>query len=546
MTALEEREAAGEAGVVKVTVVEVQKALGDGKSNALPDQFREQGLYNEGGVVEPLYNPAELVQIVQQSSILPQCIAAMVQNVHGFGFTLTAHPSLKPGEGGKWPAAVQAEKDRLDFFFAYGHPTEKWDATRKKLWWDVEAAGNGYLELLRDGKGDLCGWEKLDPTEIRMTGVDRELTEFKVKARVGTEYKELTFRKRFRRYVQLSGGRPAVWFREYGDPRVDISSATGKPLAAKEIEANVPSATEILHFGIYAPGTPYGVPRWVGNMPAVAGARAADEVNWSFFDNKATPPYFIMVSGGALSDGSIKRITDAVKGAKGRDKFHSAVILETAAAPLASAPGAKPSSITVQPMTVQQDGLFQEYDHNSRAKVRSSFRLPPLFAGESEDYSHATAQASQEVAESQVFAPEREAFDDLVNRTVLADLGARFWTFQTNSGKETDPQQLTDIITKIAAEGGLTAGEVRMLAEEILGREFEELPKEADWLTMPLKVWLQKAGAEAQQQAAEAGVEKAPADKTPVKKGDAVASLVKLLLDVRKGMLEAEANGDAA
>ena len=39
--------------------------------------------------------------------------------------------------------------------------------------------------------------------------------------------------------------------------------------------------------------------------------------------------------------------------------------------------------------------------------VWSSFRLPPIFVGITSDYTRATASESREVAEEQVFEPER-------------------------------------------------------------------------------------------------------------------------------------------
>lgn len=545
-----------DAGEVRVQVVSIEKKLGDGTSNAKPDAFKEMGLYGpEGpGILEPPYSPNELIKLVEGSSILPQAVSAMAQNVVGFGHTLVADASLKPGEAGDYPKEVAAERERLEQFFTYGHYDAEWNTMARQFWKDLESTGNAYLEMLRDGAGDLSGWEKMDPSSMRLTMVDRELTEFTVKARKGTKYEEMTFRKRFRRFVQISDGRPAVWFKEFGDPR-ELSSATGKPFTVDELAKDIPPATEILHFRIYWPGTPYGVPRWVGNLPSVAGARAADEVNWLFFDNKTIPPLFILVNGGTLTDGSMQRVTDAIRGAKGRDKFHSAIVLETSAGPGALAvPNAKATTIDIKPMNVTSDGQFLEYDKAARAKVRSAFLLPPLFVGESDDYSHATAQASQEVADAQVFTPERQLWDELVNRHIMPALDARFWTYKTNSGKESDPMQLADLLVKFAQEGALTAGELRVEAQSILGKELQEIPK-ADWLDMPLKVWLQKAGAQAQ--ADQAGGPAAPGGEPAGKVGkkairkslagvETVGELVAILVELRKELLLAEAAGELA
>jgi capsid portal protein len=54
-----------------------------------------------------------------------------------------------------------------------------------------------------------------------------------------------------------------------------------------------------------------------------------------------------------------------------------------------------------------------------------SARLPPLFLGYAADYNFATAQTSYMVAEARVFEPERTEFDDLMNKTIIKELGSR-------------------------------------------------------------------------------------------------------------------------
>lgn len=541
------------------------KAIGDGISQAVPsDMWQNTGLYQQG-VLPPPYDPKQMIDMVQSSSILPQCISAMVQNIHGFGYTLTPDPALVPGENGEYAADVVAERDRLEFFFSYGHPDYRWDTHRRQLWWDVEATGNGYLEVLRDGAGIVSGWEKIDPQDMRLARMDPDPTPVDMKVLDGTEYQSVTYHKRFRRFVQLVTGRSTafgsssnamVWFKEFGDPRA-ISAEDGRVLSEDDIGKGKRQATEILHFRVYAPGTPYGIPRWIGTTPSVLGSRAADEVNFSFFDNKCTPPFFVLVSGGTLSDKSVQRINDAITQAKGRDKFHSAVVLETSATPAPATPGYKQTAIEIKEMSVHNDGLWQEFDANSRAKVRSSFRLPPLFAGESQDYSHATAQASQEVAEAQVFAPERDAFDETINRRIMPELDAKYWHFKTNASKETDPADRAALLVALSTGGALTAGELRQEAEQILGRELEPLDN-APWLDMPVTVFLAslkqqaaEAQAAAQAEAAaqqEAGgpddAQNAPGGPQGVTKGNGVGDLIRMLVAVRKGVLEAEASGD--
>jgi acyl carrier protein len=69
-----------------------------------------------------------------------------------------------------------------------------------------------------------------------------------------------------------------------------------------------------------------------------------------------------------------------------------------------------------------QDSMFENYDEKCEKRIRSSFRLPPLFVGRTDDYTFASAFASYMVAEAQVFEPERMEFDELMNVTVMKEL----------------------------------------------------------------------------------------------------------------------------
>ena len=51
-------------------------------------------------------------------------------------------------------------------------------------------------------------------------------------------------------------------------------------------------------------------------------------------------------------------------------------------------------------------------------------------SADSKDFNRATAESALRFAEDQVFQPERDEFDFLMNRKVLADMGIRFWRFR--------------------------------------------------------------------------------------------------------------------
>ena len=88
----------------------------------------------------------------------------------------------------------------------------------------------------------------------------------------------------------------------------------------------------------------------------------------------------------------------------------------------------------------QKDSLFEVYDLRCAMRIRTSFRIPPMFLGMNEDYNFATAKASYTLAEAQVFSPERREHDEIINMTLMREID--------NTGKylyRSNPIRIKDI-----------------------------------------------------------------------------------------------------
>ena len=73
----------------------------------------------------------------------------------------------------------------------------------------------------------------------------------------------------------------------------------------------------------------------------------------------------------------------------------------------------------------QNDSMFENYDMKCEQRVRSSFRLPTVFVGRTNDNTYASVFASYTVAEAQVFGPERQEFDEKMNTTIIRELSKK-------------------------------------------------------------------------------------------------------------------------
>jgi PBSX family phage portal protein len=480
---------------IVATVIEVEKATDSGipQSNKLPeDPFR--GMYDDG-IIEPPFELSKLVQIPESSNILPQCIDAMETNIDGFGYILEPEEGVEKDKDGKWPPAIQKEYNKIKNFFEYCHPEESFTEIRRKTRKDIETVGFGFWELLENGKGELVGIEHLEAYTMRLTKLDKEPIEIKMNVKTeDNQFEQVPFMKRFRRYVQIREGQ-RVYFKEFGDPRI-FGAKTGKELTEADITAGQPQATPVLFFRKYSPRTPYGIPRWIGTLISVLGSRQAEEVNFEYFENKSIPPLAILCSGRLAADTKTTIESYVQNNLKGKSNFHKILVIETTSEPNPMAPAGQRTGVEIKPLTdaQQKDALFINYDEKNQEKVASSFRLPGQYVGKTKDFNRATAEVATEVAEQQIFTPERDEFDFIINRRILPVIGAKNWKFKSLSATVDNSKDLTEMLKTFSSVAGLTVREVRQLIAEILNKPLKEIEGNPEWLDQPLEVFMKGKG----------------------------------------------------
>lgn len=385
-------------------------------------------------VLTPTYSPMLLATLVQQNNTLGQCVAAMEVNVDGTGYEI----ERRDGE-------EKTDKDKknikdIEAFFDEPYPGESFITIRRKLRRDLEATGNAYLEVIRNPKGEITFLNYLDAKYVFMMKLDNSTTPVsRVVKRNGRDV-SLKMSVRERRFAQVVGVN-AVYFKEFGSTR-PLDKRTGKWVDTKAGKLD-PSlqASELIHFTLEEDvKTPYGVPRWINQVPSVLGSRKAEEYNLEFFNHGGVPPAMILVQGGALTTKAREALTNYLAG---KAKYKQRGVLVEAYATGGDLNSAGNVRITVERFGAerQNDSMFQKYDDKCYEHVRSSFRLPPLFVGRSEEHTYANAQASYLVAEEQVFAPERREFDEIINVRVMSSIAPDYvfrskpQTFSDSEGK---------------------------------------------------------------------------------------------------------------
>ena len=318
-----------------------------GQSTALPnDPF--SNLMHRGDVIEPPFDMLTLAMLPEHNSELGQVIEAMETNIDGFGYRFV--PRIRVGEpGNEVPQnildAMRKEQIELINFFAYAALEDSFTTFRRKLRKDMETTGNAYFEVIRNAAGKIQGFTHIPSYQIRLGKVEDNPIEVDwpiMEMQLDSSVQVATIKrwKRFRKFAQsrfitmrnLStlGGAKVRWFKEFGDPR-QYNNETGELLDAKKTAGVAPErlANEMVHLKIYCARSPYGLPRYIGNLLSIFGDRAAEEINYVTFRNNNIPSMVVLVSNGQLTEGSIKRIESFVESQiQGSDNYSKFLLLE--------------------------------------------------------------------------------------------------------------------------------------------------------------------------------------------------------------------------
>lgn len=390
---------------------------------------------------------------------------------------------------------ARIELARAQSFFEYACPEGSFISFRRALRQDMEITGRGAFEVLRDREGRLARLLKATVTTIRRVPADAAVTRIEELVRTSElRWERKPQHRYFGRYAQIGDSADVkAYFKEFGDPRL-VSRKTGKAyrsvLAMRRAEGrDVQPATEMVMFTIPHPTEPYGAPRWLGNSPAVLGSRELDETNLDYFRSNSVPPLAILVSGGAFRQDVQTNLEDFFDQKVVGRGTHKVVILEALPARTAGTTGPVPK-IEFVPLrdAQQQDALFQAYDERNADKISQSFRLPRLLTGRDRTINRSTAEASIRFAQDQVFAPERNVFDEWVNRRLLPAIGVFFWKFKSNGPATQDPIATANVLTSLAVVGALSPNEAREIAGELFNRQYSKWRQA--WANQPLPITL--------------------------------------------------------
>jgi len=397
---------------LETNVTAIIKAEAQITSNALDIEDSFLNNYTSQ-VIQPEISPDIYASLVEQNNSLNQCISAMEVNIDGTGFDVVRTDREEISD------ADEEAVNLINEFLMEVSPTTSFVTLRRQLRRQLEITGYGCIEVIRNPKDEIVFLRTLESKTIRLMKLADPVTALRSLIRGGVELKIQTV-ARERRFVQLVA-RKKIYFKEFGSNR-DLAKANGTFVATGQRLPFEERASEIIYMTVHRSAvSPYGVPRWLNQLPSVIGSRSAEELNLEYFAAGGIPPLMVFISGGAMAQAARKQLEGLLAG-KARNKLKGIVADIQSTSGTIDKGGGVRVDVESFGSDRQQDSMFEHYDVRCEQRVRASFRLPPLFVGKADDYSYASVFASYTLAEAQVFQPERMEFDEAFNNTVMKEM----------------------------------------------------------------------------------------------------------------------------
>ena len=378
-------------------------------------------------LVEPTYNLEYLSVVYETSTYNYAAINAKVANIVGLGYdfvetkktndaldSLTDDKSLERAR-----RKISKLRQDIHAWLDTTNDEDTFTQTLIKTYTDLEATGNGYIEIGRTTGGNIGYIGHIPAKTMRVR-----------RLRDG--------------FIQLLYGK-AVYFNNFGD------TETENPIAGQEDRPN-----EIIHLKKYTPmNNYYGIPDIIAAQVALAGNELSGRYNLDYFENKAVPRYIITVKGAKLSPESERKLLEFFQvGLKGKN--HRSLYI-----PL---PGDTPDSKTefkMEPVEANpQESSFNVYRKSNRDEILLAHRVPINKIGTPEGVNLAVARDADKTFKEQVCRPAQMILEKKLNKIFEEKTDAL--TLKFNELTLTDEDTQSKIDERYLRMQVITPNEVRI------------------------------------------------------------------------------------
>ena len=334
-------------------------------------------------VITPPYNMYELANYYDTSFANHAAIDAKVENVVGLGyrFEITDRTQLgfemseDPGKVDRARNRIERAKIMLRDWLESLNDDDSFTKTMEKVYTDLEATGNGFIEIGRTVTGEIGYVGHIPATTVRV----RRLKDG---------------------YVQIIAQK-VVYFRNFGAKNQNPITTDTRP-------------NEIIHLKEYSPlNTFYGIPDILSAMPSLIGDQLASQYNIDYFQNKAVPRYVIITKGAKLSaDAEDKMFRFLQTGLKAQN--HRTLYI-----PLPGDSDNNKVEFRMEPIeNGVQEGSFKEYSKQNRDNILIAHQVPISKLGGSDSASIAAALSQDRTFKEQVARPRQRNLEKSINKII--------------------------------------------------------------------------------------------------------------------------------
>jgi PBSX family phage portal protein len=362
-------------------------------------------------LVQPIYNLEYLSQIYEVSTYNYAAINAKVANIVGLGYSFTetrkTNDAIDAITDDKQLDRARRKLNRLkqdlQEWLDSTNDEDTFTETLIKVYTDLEATGNGYIEIGRTTGGDIGYIGHIPAKTMRVR-----------RLRDG--------------FMQLLYGK-AVFFRNFGDLE------TPNPIGDAEDRPN-----EIIHLKKYTPmNNYYGIPDIVAAQMSLAGNEFAGRYNLDYFENKAVPRYIITVKGAKLSPESERKLLEFFQvGLKGKN--HRSLYI-----PLPADTPDNKVEFKMEPVEAgAQESSFNIYRQSNRDEILLAHRVPINKIGVPEGVSLANARDADKTFKEQVCRPAQMRLEKRINSIIEEKTDALKIKFEELTLTDEDTQSQID------------------------------------------------------------------------------------------------------
>ena len=395
----------------------------DVESKAINPGMVYRNGYGIFDVITPPYNLYELSSYYDTSFANHAAIDAKVSNSVGMGYRFEmTHDTMGKLEAMTNDSAKDKAKRRIESLkmqmmeWVDGcNDDESLTKTLEKVVTDMQATGNGYIEIGRTVAGEIGYIGHIPSTTMRV-------------------------RRLHDGYLQIIAG-TITYFRNF-------QANNPNPVTTD------PRPNEIIHLKEYSPlNTFYGIPDVMAAMTSLRGDQMAAQYNIDYFENKAVPRYIITVKGAKLSaEAEDKLFRFFQTGLKGQS--HRTLYI-----PLPGDSDGNKIEFEMHPVENNvQEASFSQYRKQNRDDVLMAHQVPLSKLG-SGDASTAGAMSQDRTFRDQVSKPLQEYVAKAINKIVKEKTDVVKLVFnEVNLTDEIAQSQIHERYAKIQA---LTPNEIR-------------------------------------------------------------------------------------